>query len=107
MNVNIHPWARADIRRRIDYLEKEKVSLQVLEDFDAAIRQALDKIAAQPTTWSFAAGSTKIRKVQIAQFRMQAFYGIPGNGVPLVVEFAGPGVQPRWPRRLRRIDPII
>lgn len=106
MKFKIHPLARADLKRQLRYLEATGVDLQVLEDFDTAVREALAKIATNPGTWSLVAASTRIRKVQILQFRMQVFYYTPRNGVPVVIEFAGPGVQPRWPRRLRRIDPI-
>ncbi len=73
MKFHIHPWAEADLRLQIEYLEKAEVSLEVLEDFDAAVREALVKISTNPVTWSFAPGSTKIRKVQMPQFRMQVF----------------------------------
>ena len=31
---------------------------------------------------------------------MQAFYVIQKNGVPLILKYAGPGLQPRWTTRL-------
>jgi hypothetical protein len=44
--------------------------------------------------------SKQIRKVQMARFRMQVFYVIQENGVPIILEFAGPGLQLRWAERL-------
>jgi len=32
---------------------------------------------------------------------MTAFYINQSNGVPLILEFAGPGLTPRWAERLR------
>jgi hypothetical protein len=76
------------------------VGADTLRKFNLAIREVKRKIRSQPETWSFVPGSRRVRKVQIPDFRMQAFYMIQRNGVPLLIEFAGAGLQPRWRGRL-------
>ena len=98
-NPDIHPLARADQRRQFEYLLDAYAGPVTLRKFVAAIREAKNKIRDNPATWSFAPGSRRVRKVQILEFRMQVFYTIQKNGVPLILEFAGPGLQPRWGER--------
>jgi plasmid stabilization system protein ParE len=99
-NPDIHPWARADLRHQFGYLQAAYAGPATLRKFIRAVREAKNKIRDNPRTWSFAPGSKRVRKVQILDFRMQAFYTIQRNGVPLILEFAGPGLQPRWVERL-------
>ncbi len=96
----IHPAARADQRSQWEYLQAAGCDPTALKNFIAAILEAYDKIQTNPGTWSFARGSKKVRKVQVPDFRMQVFYTIQRNGVPLIIEIAGPGLQPRWRERL-------
>jgi len=99
-NPDIHPEARSDARRQFQNLVENHCSEITLRKFVTALREAKAKIRDNPTTWSKAPGSKTVRKVQILDFRMQAFYVIQKNGVPLILEYAGPGLQPRWSTRL-------
>ncbi len=99
-NPDIHPEARKDVRRQFQNLIDAHCGDTTLRKFVAALRLAKDKIRNNPKTWSKAHGSKTVRKVQILDFRMQAFYVIQKNGVPLILEYAGPGLQPRWASRL-------
>jgi hypothetical protein len=100
MNIQFHPAAKLDLQRHVKYLEQAGVREGKLREFSAAVQAALAKIEENPTTWSFAAGSKRVRRVQILQFRLQVFYVNRPNKAPLILEVAGPGVQPRWRRRL-------
>jgi ParE toxin of type II toxin-antitoxin system, parDE len=98
---DIHPAADADIDRQFETLHKNYCSSSTLNKFLDAIGEAKRKIRDNPETWSKVSGSKRVRKVQIKDFRMIAFYIIRANGVPLILEFAGPGLLPRWAERLR------
>ena len=100
MNVQLHPLALADLREQFRYLQGNHVGEITLRRFVESVQEAKRRIEMNPPTWSFAPGSKRVRKVQIKRFRMQVFYAIQKNGVPLILEFAGPGLQPRWARRL-------
>ena len=99
-NPDIHPQARADQRRQFEYLRDNYAGPLTLRKFIAAMREAKSKIRDNPKTWSYAPGSKRVRKVQVLEFRFQVFYTIQKNGVPLILEFAGPGLQPRGVDRL-------
>ena len=96
----IHPVADADLDRQYARLRDHYCSPETLHKFLDAIEEAKAKIAYNPETWSMVSGSNKIRKVQIKSFRLTVFYMIRKNGVPLILEFAGPGLLPRWVDRL-------
>ena len=96
----VHPAADADIDRQYEWLRDQHSSPSTLHKLLDAIEEAKAKIGNNPETWSKVSGSNKIRKVQIKQFRMTAFYVIRKNKVPLFLEFAGPGLLPRWADRL-------
>ena len=100
MYIQFHPAAKLDLQRHVKFLEEAGVLDEQLREFTTAVQEALAKIEHNPMTWSFASGSRRVRKVQIRQFRLQVFYIIRPNKVPLILEVAGPGVQPRWRRRL-------
>ena len=76
------------------------MSEQTLLKFLDEIEAAAQRIADNPKTWSFAQGSKLVRRVQVAAFRLQIFYVITPNGVPFILEIAGPGARPRWRGRL-------
>ncbi|HEV3271427.1 MAG TPA: type II toxin-antitoxin system RelE/ParE family toxin [Candidatus Methylacidiphilales bacterium] len=96
----IHPAADADIDRQYEWLQNHYCSAETLHKFLDAIEEAKAKIGDNPETWSKVSGSNKVRKVQIKSFRMTAFYVIRKSKVPLILEFAGPGLMPRWADRL-------
>jgi len=100
MKPEIHPAAEADLLHHAEYLRCESVDENVPLKFAEEIRRALEKIEANPLTWSFAPGSRRVRKVQVPRFRMQVFYLLRRDGVPFVLEFAGAGLRPRWRGRL-------
>ncbi len=100
MNPQIHPAALADVRRQFRYLQAASAGSVTLLKFIAAVRQAKNQIRDNPGTWSLVPGSRRVRRVQIPDFRMQVFYTIQKDGVPLILEIAGPGLQPRWRGRL-------
>jgi len=68
--------------------------------FIYAIRKARAKIRKFPKTWSFVKGSKTVRKVQIKEFRMTVFYAVVDAKTVHVLEYAGPGLLPRWAGRL-------
>ena len=76
MEIRFHELAREDYRRQYTYLRKAEVGPKTLQDYIDAIREAKRRIAQNPNTWSRAAGSKTVRRVQILQFRLQVFYVI-------------------------------
>ena len=100
MQIRILSSARADFQRQFRYLQDAYVGDETLDKFLEEVDQACLKIHKNPRTWSFVPGSRRVRRVQISRFRMQVFYLIRKDGAPVILEFAGPGVQPRWVDRL-------
>jgi plasmid stabilization system protein ParE len=100
MKPRIHPQAQRDQRRHFEYLRKAEVGSATLQKYFHAIRDAAQKIADNPETWSFAPGSERVRRVQVPAFRMQVFYILLPNGTPFILEICGPGSPPRWSERL-------
>ena len=96
----LHPEAVQDFYDQLCYLEEKQCSLLTLQKFVKAIREGRDKIGRNPFTWSMASGSSRVRKLPIRSFRYVIYYLIPPNGIPLILEFAGPGRMPRWRKRL-------
>lgn len=101
MKPQLHPLAVEDYARYFQYLREMGVGVKTLEDYLDAAEEAKLRIGRNPRTWSFASGSKTVRRVHMRRFRMQVFYLIMPNGVPLIVEFAGPGAEPRWRKRKR------
>ncbi len=100
MSLRIHPGARADQKHHFKYLQQAGAAPLTLQKLVDAIREAKRKIRENPATWNFVPGSKRVRRVQIANFRIQVVYTILPDGVPLILEFVGPGFQPRWRERL-------
>ena len=100
MKPRLHDLALWDYRIHLEYLQKAKVSVETLGKYLDEIEAAGQRIADNPTTWSFAPGSKRVRRVQVAAFRLQIFYVITPQGVPFILEIAGPGARPRWRGRL-------
>ena len=96
----IHPAADADLDHLFQWLREKGCSLETLIKFLDAVEEAKAKIRDNPETWSRVSGSNKVRKVQVKSFRMTVFYLVRKNKVPLILEFAGPGLVPRWANRL-------
>jgi len=99
--LEIHPAVDRDIDHQFQWLRENNCGPATLHKFLDAIEEAKSKISTYPETWSKVSGSRKIRKVQIKQFRMTVFYTIRKNKMPLILEFAGAGLMPRWAERLR------
>jgi len=99
MKAILHRGAWTDLRNQAKYLEQQNVPDVVLQALFEDVRLAKEKIEQNPRTWSHVTGSKRVRKVQIPRFGMQAIYAIRKNGVALILEFVGPGVQPRWRER--------
>lgn len=97
----VHPAADEDIDRQFKWLRDNYCDAATLHRFLDAIEKAKVKIRDNPETWSKVPGSKKVQKVQIKSFRMTAFYILQKNKVPLILEFAGPGLMPRWAERLK------
>jgi hypothetical protein len=100
MKAIFHPDALADLRNQARYLEQQNASEEVLRGLFEDVRLAKRKIEQNPQTWSFIPGTKRVRKVQVPRFGMQVVYAIKKDGVPLIIELIGPGVQPRWAERL-------
>src|SRR5471032_38528 len=98
-DLEFHPEALADAQEQFNYLKSVGCGPEILTKFHESLQVAYERIRRHPNTWSKAHGSKTVRKVQILHFRMTAFYEIQANGVPLVPELAGPGLQPRWADR--------
>jgi hypothetical protein len=96
----IHPAADADIDHLFEWLKVKGCSGETLVKFLDAVEEAKAKIKDNPETWSKVSGSIKVRKVQVRSFRITVFYLVRKNKVPLILEFAGPGLVPRWANRL-------
>jgi len=96
----LHPEAVRDFYNQLRYLEEKQCSLLTIQKFVHAIREGRDKIERNPITWNLARGSKRVRKLQVPAFRYVIYYLVQSNGVPLILEFAGPGQQPRWWKRL-------
>jgi len=96
----LHPEAVQDFYDQLRYLEEKDCSDQTLIKFVQTIREGRDKIGRNPLTWSFANPKKNVRKLPTRLFRFVIFYILQPNGVPLILEFAGPGRQPRWAKRL-------
>jgi len=96
-----HDEALADVRQQFLRLRDElHCGPSTLKKFIFSIRKARAKIRTFPNTWSFAMGSQTVRKVQIKEFRMTVFYVVVNAKTVHVLEYAGPGLQPRWSERL-------
>jgi hypothetical protein len=104
MKAIVYWAAEQDIHEQIRYLAECNVDDTVIDRLIEGVAEAKHKIGRNPLTWSFAAGSKRVRKLQIRRFRIQVFYRIREDGTPVILEFAGPGLQPRWAERLRRSD---
>jgi hypothetical protein len=101
MNLITHDEAHADIQQQFLRLRHElHCGPATLKKFIYAIRKARSKIRKFPKTWSFAKGSKTVRKVQIKEFRMTVFYVVVDAKTAHVLEYAGPGLLPRWSERL-------
>jgi plasmid stabilization system protein ParE len=100
MNPKLHDLALRDYRVHFEYLQNANVSEKTLGKYLDEIEAAGQRIADNPTTWSFTPGSKRVRRVQVAAFRLQIFYVITPQGVPFILEIAGPGARPRWRGRL-------
>lgn len=100
MNAMIHQLAEADLLHHVQYLRESDASEEVVRDFLSGAEEAVKRIEQNSDTWSFARGSRRVRKVQISRFRMQVFYRVREDGTPVILEFAGAGLQPRWSERL-------
>lgn len=96
----LHPEAAQDYYEQLCYLEEKRCSGQTLIKFVQTIREGQEKIGRHPLTWSFANPKKSVRKLPTRLFRFVIFYIVQPNGVPLILEFAGPGRQPRWAKRL-------
>lgn len=98
MNLITHDEALADVRQQFVRLRDElHCGPSTLKKFLFSIRKARAKIRTFPNTWSFAKGSKIVRKVQIKEFR---FYVVVNAKTVHVLEYAGPGLQPRWSERV-------
>lgn len=100
MNSYIHWAAEADLHHHVRYLRESNASEEVVRGFLDDAETAIEKIERNPGTWSFAPGSRRVRKVQMPRFRVQVFYRVREDGTPVILEFAGAGLQPRWSTRL-------
>jgi hypothetical protein len=96
----VHPLAIDDIDRQVEWLENHFCSPETVDKFLDAIEKAKAKIRDNPETWCKVPGSPRIRRVQINSFRMTAFYILRKGKPPLILEFAGAGLMPRWAKRL-------
>lgn len=100
MNAMIHQLAEADLMHHVRYLRESDASEEIVRRFLDGAEEAVKRIEGNPGTWSFARGSRRVRKVQISHFRIQVFYRVREDGTPVILEFAGAGLQPRWRERL-------
>ena len=68
--------AESDLLQHVHYLRESNASEEVVRGFLDGAEEAVKRIERNPETWSFARGSRRVRKVQIARFRVQVFYRV-------------------------------
>jgi len=100
MVPELHPEAVRDFYEQLRYLEEKQCSLLTLQKFVHAIREGRDKIGRNPMTWRLVHGSKRVRQVPVKSFRYIIYYLLQPNGIPLILEFAGPGRLPKWKKRI-------
>jgi len=97
----IHVEAKIDFYLQIDYLAKHGCSIETLLKFAREMELASEAIGANPQTWPLARPSKRVRKYgPTKNFRYLVFYVITKNGVPRIIDYAGPGREPRWMKRI-------
>ena len=65
------------------------------------MQAASDAIGRNTLTWPLASPSKRVRKYgPTKNFRFLVFYVISESGIPRIIDYAGPGRQPRWTERV-------
>jgi hypothetical protein len=99
--LEILSQAKIDFYRQIEYLAKQGSSMETLYKFVDEMEAATDAIARNPTTWPLARPSRRVRKFgPTKSFRYVIFYLILKDGSIRIIDYSGPGRQPRWAGRL-------
>jgi hypothetical protein len=98
--VEIHAAAKIDFYGQIEYLAKQNCSIETLHKFVDEMEAASDTIRQNPFTWPLARPSKLVRKFGPTKtYRYLIFYVVLKDGTPRIIEYLGPGRQPRWPAR--------
>jgi len=101
LKVEIHPEAKIDFYAQIEYLASQDCSIETLYKFVFEIELASKAIEQNTHTWPLARASKRVRKYGPTKtFRYLVYYVVTENGTPRIIEYAGPGRQLRWKRRL-------
>jgi hypothetical protein len=99
MHLQLHPAARVDLQVHVAYLLERALRATTKGVSDHG-RKGLGENRTQPHDLELCARKQAHSQVRILRFRLQVFYITRRGEVPLVLEIAGPGRQPRWLRRL-------
>jgi hypothetical protein len=92
---------KADFYAQIEYLAAQNCSIETLYRFIAEIESADKAIEQNTYTWPLAQPSRHVRKYGPTKtFRYLVYYIVTENGIPLIIEYSGPGRQARWRKRL-------
>ena len=101
MKPEIHLEAKIDFYAHIEYLAGQDCAIETLYQFIDEMEDASDAIGQNTLTWPLARPSKCVRKYgPTKSFRYLIFYVVLKNGAPRILEYLGPGRQPRWTQRL-------
>lgn len=101
MKPEIHPEAKIDFYAQIEYLAGQNCSIETLYKFIDEMEAASETIGQNTLTWPLVRPSKYVRKFgPTKNFRYLIFYVVLKNGAPRIIEYLGPGRQPRWLQRL-------
>ena len=96
-HVEIHAAAKIDFYAQIEYLAEQNCSIETLHKFVEEMEVACDAIGENTFTWPLARPSKRVRKFGPTKtFRYLVFYVVLENGTARIIDYAGPGRQPRW-----------
>jgi hypothetical protein len=99
--VEIHAEAKIDFYGQIEYLAGQNCSIETLHKFVEEMEAASDAIGQNPFTWPLARPSKRVRKFGPTKtFRYLIFYVVLESGDLRIIDYAGPGRQPRWMERV-------
>jgi hypothetical protein len=100
-HIEIHAEAKIDFYAQIEYLAEQNCSIETLHRFLDEMEAASEAIGQNTFTWPFARPSKRVRKFgPTKNFRYLIFYVVLTDGTPRIIEYLGPGRQPRWTARV-------
>jgi len=99
--IEIHAEAKIDFYAQIEYLSGQYCTVETLHKFLDEMEEGSDAIEQNPFTWPLAQPSQCVRKFGPTKtFRYLIFYTVLESGLIRIIDYAGPGRQPRWMERI-------